>query len=241
MVWALEEAPVDDAQTLLVLIALAERADEEGRAAFPAKPWLAKRARCSTRTVQRHLNALRAGGLIIEGDQSLVQHYRADRRPVVYDLALRITRGDSVTPLELAAAGGETPEVGTGSHAGSPRGDTRVLQTVPSPKGETAQENQDGARAVAGDDLKVKATEIVRWWWEGLDVKPAGQRAYFSAISAVHAVLKVGHPPKAVATALRDAGSPVSIARLEIELRKGSGPGRVLPPQDDHFREGGGW
>jgi len=129
MLWALEQAPVDDQGALLVLIALAERADENGQAAYPAKAWLAKRARCSERTVQRHLGVLRLGGLIREGDQRHVEHLRQDRRPVVYDLRLPMVRGDSLTPPTMLH--GESPEVATGSQDGYPRGDTGVSQTVP--------------------------------------------------------------------------------------------------------------
>lgn len=110
MVWALDSARVDDPGQLLVLIALAERADEEGRNAWPGKAWLAERGRCSTRTVQRHLQALRARGLIVEGDQRLVDHLRPDRRPTVYDLV--IARGDNLTPRPDACgkpADEETP------------------------------------------------------------------------------------------------------------------------------------
>jgi hypothetical protein len=110
MVWALDSARVDDPGQLLVLIALAERADDEGRNAWPGKAWLADRARCSTRTVQRHLQALRAQGLIVEGDQRLVDHLRPDRRPTVYDLV--ITPGDNLTPRPDACgkpADEETP------------------------------------------------------------------------------------------------------------------------------------
>jgi len=102
MVWALETAVVDDAGQLLVLIALAERADDDGRNAWPGKAWLAQRARCSTRTVQRHLTALRAQNLIEDGDQRLVEHFRADRRPTVYNLVMDgrspLGRGDNLSP-----------------------------------------------------------------------------------------------------------------------------------------------
>lgn len=58
MVWALEEAPESNPATLLVLIALAEHADENGRDAFPGHARLADRARMSVRSVQRNLRAL---------------------------------------------------------------------------------------------------------------------------------------------------------------------------------------
>lgn len=118
MLWAMDDAPVTDQGQLLVLIALAERADEDGRNSFPSKKWLAERARCSPRTVQRHLQSLRASGLIVEGDQRLVDHFRADRRPVVYDLKLTAARGDTVSPRACGKPGGDETPV-------SPRSDER--------------------------------------------------------------------------------------------------------------------
>jgi hypothetical protein len=98
MLWALETAPVDDQGQLLVLIALADRAGDDGTAAWPSISWIAERARCSTRTVIRHLHALRATGLISLGDQQLVAHLAANRRPQVYDLDLSRVRGDTMSP-----------------------------------------------------------------------------------------------------------------------------------------------
>jgi hypothetical protein len=98
MLWALEEAPVNDQGQLLVLIALADRAADDGTAAWPSISWIAERARCSTRTVIRHLHALRDAELVGLGDQRLVEHLPANRRPQVYDIDLSRSRGDTVSP-----------------------------------------------------------------------------------------------------------------------------------------------
>ena len=86
--WALRWAPVANAQEHVLLIALADRADEFGRAAWPYQDDLAARGRCSIRTARRHLAAMEKRGLIARGDQRLVAHLRSDRRPIVWDLDL---------------------------------------------------------------------------------------------------------------------------------------------------------
>lgn len=111
ILWALNDAPVDDPTDALILTALAERAGEDGTAAWPAISEVAYRARCSVRTVHRRLPTLIEQGVLTLGDQRLVEHLRRDRRPVVYDLNLALVRGDSLTPRD---ADGVTPEAGRG-------------------------------------------------------------------------------------------------------------------------------
>ncbi|OIR41170.1 hypothetical protein BJP08_08060 [Corynebacterium sp. NML140438] len=86
MLWVMEEAPVENQGELAVLYALADRADDRGCGAFPSQEWIATRARCSVRTVRRKLQALEESRVIRRGDQDLVSHYRADRRPTVWDI-----------------------------------------------------------------------------------------------------------------------------------------------------------
>lgn len=94
--WVLYEAPVTQQSHLLVLLALADRAHDDGTAAYPSREWIGERARCSVRSVASHLRALEESGLIRKGDQELVGHFRADRRPVVYDVVM--TAGNVCTP-----------------------------------------------------------------------------------------------------------------------------------------------
>lgn len=105
--WALRWAPVKSAQEHVLLIALADRADEYGRSAWPYQEDLAKRGRCEVRTVRRHLNAMKKRGLIMLGDQRLVAHLRADKRPIVYDLNLSM-RLDPEPPPEPVALAADT-------------------------------------------------------------------------------------------------------------------------------------
>lgn len=89
VLWAMDEAqiPDDDASVAITLVALARFVDDQGRGARPSRQELARIARKSVSQVHRDLVRLRELELIRPGDQSLVSHIRADRRPVVYDLA----------------------------------------------------------------------------------------------------------------------------------------------------------
>lgn len=90
MVWALKQAPVppNDPVAHLVLIAYADHANDDGTAAWPSVATVARYARCTPRTVHTKLRVLIEHGLMRPGDQQLVDHLPANRRPVVYDLCL---------------------------------------------------------------------------------------------------------------------------------------------------------
>lgn len=146
MTWALS-ADVGDATGKLVLIGQANHAHKDGRNAWVGKDQLGEYANCDPRTVQRHLKKLRAAGWIRPGDQAAVAHIRADRRPVVYDVAMSEAvrlewkaayeaeqeRGDDLSPRRTSTAGqgvspsdvhgetdGETPRASRGDKAVSP-------------------------------------------------------------------------------------------------------------------------
>lgn len=138
MVWALHCDSAPDPLAKIVLMGLANHADAAGCAAYPSRETLAQYAGCSVRSVQRKLNDLIAVGLITEGDQCWVQHLRADRRPVVYDLMTgglfaaplgprgdRLSPRNGVTPVSRRDRNGVTGSV--------ERGDTAVTQTVLEP------------------------------------------------------------------------------------------------------------
>lgn len=86
--WATEFAPPLPSQLLPTLTALAKHADRDGTGAYPSVPRLAALACKSERSVRRDLRQLEELKLIRKGDQRLVQHLPADKRPEVYDLAL---------------------------------------------------------------------------------------------------------------------------------------------------------
>lgn len=90
MAWALDHRQTGalPAEARLVLVSLADYTDPTGRNAWPSAPTLAHRLGVTVRAVRRSLALLDDLGLIRHGDQSVVAHIRADRRPIVWDLAL---------------------------------------------------------------------------------------------------------------------------------------------------------
>lgn len=122
IVWALKVVKLDDPIAKLVLIGLADHATDSGAAAWPSVATLAEYANVSTRTVIRKIQTLEELELIRLGDQDLVSHYRADRRPRVWDLGMSqrgdtVSRGDSLSGRKVARGD-------TGSGRAGPRGDT---------------------------------------------------------------------------------------------------------------------
>lgn len=79
----------------------------------------------STRTIQRALAELQESGLIRKGDQSFVQHIRADRRPTVFDVltpSLVYSERFPDIPSETDNPRGDiyvTPQISRGDNAGS--------------------------------------------------------------------------------------------------------------------------
>lgn len=124
MIWAMEEAPVENHGELAVLYALADRANDDGTGAYPAQEWISYRARCSTRTVRNHVKNLEERGVIERGDQSLVSHFPANRRPVVWDLNYDAVREEKWCPenisgRKISAPREENPGTLTGKSASS--------------------------------------------------------------------------------------------------------------------------
>ena len=132
MLWVMECAEIKTPGELVVLYALADRADDDGRGAFPSQEWLARRSRCSTRSVRRRLGELESRGVICRGDQDLVAHYRPDRRPIVWDICMAdgpvLTGGQIDRPDK---SGRPTGQIGSTDRTNRvERPDTGVLQTV---------------------------------------------------------------------------------------------------------------
>lgn len=117
--WVLEHAPDVPAHLVATLIGIANHADQDGCGAFPGEAVLAHYTRKSDRAVRKDLKALEELGLIRRGDQRIVMHVPADRRPVVWDLAMERTRGQR-RPTRAASgrASGGNPGSGRSSQPG---------------------------------------------------------------------------------------------------------------------------
>ena len=142
--WALNEAPVTEPVQVLVLVAMAERANDDGTSTYQSRATIAQKARISVRTVQRILAQLEEMGLIVRGDQELVSHFPANRRPVVYDIAVSKTWGVNLSPQDS-----DVPPV-------SPQDDPDVSQVSPQQGSDVSQVSpQREARGDIDDTLGV--------------------------------------------------------------------------------------
>lgn len=98
LTWVLNGCPDLPAHCLGVMVGLANHAGADGKGAYPSQPLLAWYARKSDRAVRTDLDTLAEAGLIRLGDQRMVAHLPADRRPVVWDLAIERTRDPRPEP-----------------------------------------------------------------------------------------------------------------------------------------------
>src|SRR5699024_3119211 len=131
MIWVMERAPIESPAEGMVLYALADRAHDDGTAAWPSMQWIADRACCSRQTVRRHLRALEKRGLIYRGDQRHVDHLRPDKRPVVWNLNLGADRNAGVQSDTPTRAGYQNEPSGVSNP--TERGITRDTQTILNP------------------------------------------------------------------------------------------------------------
>ena len=177
MLWALEDAPVDDPASALILVALADRADDEGRDAYPARAWLARRGRCSVSTVARRLKRLEELGLIRRGDQTIldVRKVPTDRRPVVWDLCMDAGGGVSTSTCGVSVVtergvSGDTGGVSVVNERGV-SGDTQTVHNHP----------------VLSNNSNAREDEQFEEWWKlfptdhrvtGRSSKPAARKHF---------------------------------------------------------------
>ena len=160
--WALNDAPGVPAPLVVVLIGLANHAGPDGRGAYPSQATLARYARKDPRTVRRDLARLEALGLIRRGDQRLVEHLPADRRPVVWDLAVecREATGDDSTKTRNDHDGGTSTSArtcATGRTSMSKRPDAHV-RTGRTPT--SAKPSYEPSRTVS---QSARAKQAQRW------------------------------------------------------------------------------
>lgn len=91
--WASSYAPGVPPHLVSTLHAFANYADDLGRSTYPTHEIIAWHTRKDPRSVRRDVAQLVTLGLIRPGNQDVAGHLPADRRPVVYDLAMERTRG----------------------------------------------------------------------------------------------------------------------------------------------------
>lgn len=174
-----------------VLMLLAERADAEGRAAFPSARTMAQTLGVTERSVRRYLVELEDAALIRRGDQRRAEHLRADRRPTVWDLpaapvdsepdgvtALSGREAHGVTALSGREAHGVTELASRGDRSGRHGVTAAVLENRPLNRPEppyapahthapAREETTGGGEDLPRDDSP--AAQLVRRCLEGMD------------------------------------------------------------------------
>ncbi|QGZ16936.1 helix-turn-helix DNA binding domain protein [Arthrobacter phage LittleTokyo] len=189
MVWALKSAPVPDPIAHLVLIGLADHANDDGSCARPSVAVLAGYARCSVRSVQNKLRDLEDCGLIVKGDQRSVEHLAANRRPVVYDLNLGV---QLVHPKK------------SGVHEKGPRGAQAFQQgCTPVPTGVQAYADRTVLEPSLNRPVEPSMPEFADFW----EVYPR-KTAKASAFKAWQKAVKTAEPAAIVAGARAYASDP---------------------------------
>lgn len=88
ILWAMRSAPVADAGEWAVLVVMAESADSDGCNAYQSRKTIGDMPKLDQKTVGLKQAAMEARGVIVRGDQSVVAHIPADRRPVNWDLQI---------------------------------------------------------------------------------------------------------------------------------------------------------
>lgn len=141
--WVFYDAPKDlDAYAFRLLCIMSDAVDSEGRGAWKAVAKYAHEVGCSVRTIQSRLRELEERGLIRKGDQRIVAHIPANRRPTVYDLNINGDAtayadaepddADTENQTEASVAETETqvhemhPKNDSGVHAGVHENDSGV-------------------------------------------------------------------------------------------------------------------
>lgn len=119
------------------------------------------------------------------------------------------------------------------SDADKPRG-AETSKTVAKRKRTKPTDPEDVEREEA-------ARKILKWWWDQQNPKPAGEKAWFTSLAVIVALLKAGHDRHAICVAAADIGTPLTINRMEIQLGRIAGrnviqlPAQRPGPNDAHL------
>lgn len=203
MTWVWENANASGTD-LLVLLAIADNANDDGTDSWPSEATLADKTRVSTRTVRRCIRTLEENGaLVVEQHKGGFPDTRPDRRPNRYTILM--TGGQDVRAdterADIQRTNGRTSAV--------ERADTGVRITVQEPS----------------IDPSSPAREVVNRYWEESDPKPA--TPYIALVKNVERLLGAGWLPEEVSAALPQARA-FTVSALEYVLRSATtGPKSV--------------
>ena len=150
VLWVMDEAPDVPPHLLSTLIAVARFADENGRGAYISASTVAQLTRKTESQAKRDLGALEKKKLLKRGNQRLVAHIRADRRPVVYNIPMPERGSTDATSSRGSTHATPQPNgVAYRPERGSTQGANGVAHTLPKEVFNTSGER---ARDASGDD-----------------------------------------------------------------------------------------
>lgn len=224
--WVLKTAKVGDPVAKLILFALADRAAEDGTAAWPSNATLAEYAEVSGRTVIRKLQMLQERGLIQLGDQELVSHYRADRRPRVWDL--QMSRGDNSSPRERGDTVTSPRSPARGDTVLSPReaerGDTGDVHGVTAVSHKTSfKPSLTTESSLRSDSAQKTSRDLVGEWIDHCNGERPPGRVVGQISKEIGAMLREGIPYRDVRTGLQQwqlrGLHPSALASVVHEMR----------------------
>jgi hypothetical protein len=160
--WALYDVGPDlaDAQARLILLVLADNADDDGRGAAVSKRTMAVATGLGESTIYRRLRALQESGLIAPGDDRIVAYLPADKRPRVWDLPR--VRGAAQAPRRRKRGAPLAPRGGVS--AGCQRGASGVslLTQDPDDPGDPLDPESAGGDSRPAGALRVTADRIAQ-------------------------------------------------------------------------------
>lgn len=239
--WALDRAPDVPPHLVSLLIGLANHASDDGTGSYPGQNTLARYTRKDARAVRRDLQSLEELGLIRRGDQRRALHLPADRRPVVWDLAMDLTRepaprgphpsgrppknGGTPTPSRSdpppEREGPQTPPLpGTGGSTGPNGG-------VPTPYEPSLNQRTTPPSPPENAEPPAPAEAVTR----GEEADPGGNTPGRDALVAEVLALQPGWRADVTAEALeicrRQGRDPAAIRRAILSIARGEhGPTR---------------
>lgn len=198
----------------MVLLILADHADDEGQNAWPSVARIARKASISERQVQRILRSLCDSGFIaVERQAGGSREQREDRRPNRY--TIRMDGVTSVTPRSSSRGDIETP-----------RGDTGVANGVtpmsPEPYIDTSTTEPPTTRTPAQQEAPPPAgpgEAAARAWWIRQDPRPIGKRAWHALKSVCEAAQERGYDQAQIEAALNAIGVVPSVQQMDRALR----------------------
>lgn len=196
----------------MILLVLADHADDDGRNCWPSVATIARKASVSERQVQRLLQGLIGQGFIrVDRQAGGTRDMRDDRRPNAYTITLN---GATYTP----------PREDERGDIGAPRGDIHdahgVKPTSPKPSIEPSIEPPikmpDPSAPATAESVNQRANRLTKTY---TDLQPMSR---FPAIAGiVKRAIAAGHPDDAITDALvrlAAEGRSVTVETLRIEL-----------------------